>query len=578
MFKYIFCLSLSFSFLISFSQTTDYPSNYFRSPLDFPLYLSGTFGELRSNHLHSGIDIKTQGVEGQKVYAVADGYVSRIKVSSGGYGNALYITHPNGYVSVYGHLQRYSSQIEKYIRELQYQNESFEVEAYPEKGLLPVKMGEIVAYSGNSGSSGGPHLHFEIREESSQYPVNPLLYKSISIKDTFKPFIVELAVYPVDEQSLINSKNDTAFFLTETNGAIYHLKGNQPVKVSGNISFGIRANDQMNDISNKNGVYQIKLLLDDKLVFELTLDKLSFTTSRYINSLIDYNYFKKSDRRIVRTQQDTNNQLFNYHHVNNNGIIFFSDNLQHQLNFQVSDVNGNMSELKFSVNSSQPIEKKRYISKNEMNSDNKVFFKFNNENKFSKGDVLLTFPENSFYRSFWFELNEKKTDNSRFSDIYEVHNKYTPVQKSFTISIKPRNVSETVKKNLFIAYSPDGKSFSYVGSEWDGEALTANSNVLGIFMVLSDTVAPVILPVNIVNGKNIAGQKSIKLKIDDPKSGIKKYRATLNGKWILMEYDAKNDLLTYNFDDRLKKGENEFKLVVSDMLENETVYKAKLIN
>ncbi|HEY9114612.1 MAG TPA: M23 family metallopeptidase, partial [Bacteroidales bacterium] len=249
----IFLLLLScFSFSISFSQNSEYPADYFRSPLDIPLYLSGTFGELRSNHFHSGIDIKTQGVEGKNVYAVADGYVSRIKVSAGGYGKALYINHPNGTVSVYGHLKKFSPAIEKYVRDLQYSNESFEVEAFPTKETLPVKKGDVVAFSGNTGSSGGPHLHFEIREEGTQYAVNPLLYKSIKVKDLLKPSIMELVIYPVDEQSLIDGKNDTAFFAVEGTGKDYVLKGKPKITVTGNVSFGIRTIDLMSDIPNKN--------------------------------------------------------------------------------------------------------------------------------------------------------------------------------------------------------------------------------------------------------------------------------------------------------------------------------------
>ena len=157
--KIFLLLYFVFSISFSYSQSSEYPADYFRSPLDIPLYLSGTFGELRSNHFHSGIDIKTQGVQGKNVYAIADGYVSRIKVSAGGYGKVLYITHPNGTVSVYGHLKKFNKEIEKYVRDLQYKNESFEVETFPEKNLLPVIKSDVIAYSGNTGSSGGPHLH-----------------------------------------------------------------------------------------------------------------------------------------------------------------------------------------------------------------------------------------------------------------------------------------------------------------------------------------------------------------------------------------------------------------------------------
>jgi len=573
--KFFLLLLSFFSFSFSFSQNSEYPADYFRPPLDIPLYLSGTFGELRSNHFHSGIDIKTQGVEGKNVYAVADGYVSRVKVSAGGYGKALYITHPNGTVSVYGHLKSFNSAIEKYIRELQYANESFEVEAFPTKETLPVKKGDVVAFSGNTGSSGGPHLHFEIREESSQYAVNPLLYKSIKIKDVLQPSILELGIYPVDESSLINGKNDTAFFAVEGAGKDYVLKGKPKITVSGNVSFGVRAVDLMSEISNKNGVYQIELEMDGQEIFDITMDKLSFSTSRYINSLIDYNYYKKAERRVVRTQIDGNNKLFNYHKVKNNGIVYFYDEMTHRFVFRVKDAYGNTSELKFDVVSTIPETKP--FSKAMAKTDNAEFFEFDEENKFSKDGIELNFPENAFYQSFWFQFKEIKTDSTKYSPVYQAHNKFTPVQKSFSIEIEPKNCPANVKQKLYIAYSSDGKNYDYAGSEWKGDKLAASYNQLGYFTILADAENPVITPVNIANGKNIAAQNSIKITIKDKKTGVKNYRATLNGKWILMEYDAKNNLLTYNYDDRLVKGENLFKITVSDQLNNESVYQAKLV-
>lgn len=568
-----FFLILSFcSFVVSYAQNKD--TGFYRSPLDIPLYLSGTFGELRSNHFHSGIDIKTQGMEGKNVYAVADGFVSRIKVSSGGYGKALYITHPNGTVTVYGHLKKFNPAIEKYVRDLQYSRESFEVEAFPARETLPVKQGDVIAFSGNSGSSGGPHLHFEIREESSQYALNPLLYKNIQVKDLLKPTIFELVVFPVDDQSLINGKNDTAWFQVEAGAKDFVLKGSPKINASGNISFGIRTVDLMNDISNKNGIYQVELEMDGQKIFDISMDKLSFSTSRYVNSLIDYNYYMKTERRVVRTQVDPNNELFNYKKVKNNGIVFFYDGMAHRFVFRVMDAYQNTSALKFDVLST--VSDTKPIAKTVAKKENTVFFEYDEENEFSKKGINLDFPQNAFYRSFWFEFGEIKTDSSKFSSIYQVHNKFTPLQKSFSIEIVPVNYTTDSKQKLFVAFSSDRKSYSYLGSEWDGDKLKASARQFGYFTVLADMENPVITPVNITNGKNIAAQNSIKVTIKDKTSGIKFYKATINGKWVLMEYDAKNNLLTYEFDDRLVRGENSFKLVVSDMLGNETVYQAKL--
>ncbi|HEY9113720.1 MAG TPA: hypothetical protein VIN10_03415, partial [Bacteroidales bacterium] len=369
-------------------------------------------------------------------------------------------------------------------------------------------------------------------------------------------------------------KNDTAFFAVEGTGKDYVLKGKPKITVTGNVSFGIRTIDLMSDIPNKNGVFQIELEMDGQELFDITMDKLSFSTSRYINSLIDYNYYQKAERRVVRTQVDPNNKLFNYKKVKNQGVVYFYDEMMHRFVFRVKDAYDNTSELKFDVVSIVPESKPVSIAK--AKSENTEFFEFDEDNYFAKNGIFLNFPEDAFYRSFWFQFKEVKTDSTKFSPVYQVHNKFTPVQKSFTVEILPANYPQKLKQKLFIAFSPEAKNYSYLGSEWNGQKLAANSRQLGYFTVLADTIAPTISPVNISNNKNITAQNSIKITIKDKQTGIKKYRGTLNGKWILMEYDAKNNLLTYDYDDRLIKGENLFKIVVSDQLDNESVYQAKL--
>ncbi len=556
------------------AQNNNYPPDYFIPPLDGQLLLSGTFGELRSNHFHAGIDIKTGGAEGKPVYAIADGYISRIKVSTGGYGKALYITHANGYVSVYGHLQRFNDTLQKYIRNYQYEKERFVVEKFPAKDELLVKKGKLIAYSGNTGGSTAPHLHFEIREESTQHPVNPLLFKSIGVTDFYRPKIHEVAIYPVDGDALINGKNDTVFFRVGGWGEGHYLTGKPKITVSGKASFGIRCHDPMNDVPNKNGVYTIDFFRDSTWIFGLEMDKISFATTRYLNSLIDYGYFKKKKRRVVRTQVDTNNRLLNYRGVLSNGIMEFSDSAVYQMKYLVKDVYGNTSKLDFEIRSSIGDSADRDI-KVVRNSDTR--FQYNKINKFEKDDIRLSFPANAFYRSFDFQFSSKAGDSSQYSLIYTLHNKYTPVQKSFSISIKPTHYPEKSRGQLYIAVLGNNGSNWYIGSKWERDRITAKSRLLGKYVVMADTINPEIEAVNVYDGKDISGQTSIKVKIRDRETGIKRFRATLNDRWILMEYESKKRLLFYNFDDRLTKGENNLKVVVSDLLGNETVYEALLM-
>ncbi len=547
--------------------------NEVHPPLDIPMYLSGTFGELRTNHFHSGLDIKTQGVEGLNIYAADDGYVSRIKVSPNGYGKVLYITHPSGLVSVYGHLQRFNDTIQQYVKELQYKNESFSVHKYPKKGELTVRKGEVIAYSGNSGGSSGPHLHYELREETSQHPLNPLFFNGIQIKDTYRPKILELAIYPVDQYSRINGKNDTVFVMVSGSGKQHYLGQKNKIKVSGRISFGIRTYDPMDDISNKNGVYQIEMQIDTLSIFKIEMDKLSFATTRYMNSLIDYNYYKKMRRKIIRTQIDTNNRLFNYRDIVSNGIYTFNDTDKHTVRFLVKDVYDNTSKLTFEV-VSEP--NSNYNNQQDLKLPDGVYFSFRKQNDLDRGNIALSFPPNSFYQSFYFQIDSLEGDSITCSPYFQIHNHFTPVQKHYSIAIKPYQCPDQLKDKLYIALI-NGRGAWYIGSKWEDDRITASSRSFGRYAIMADTISPEIRPVNVYDQKNIRGQKTIQVKIEDKETSISKFRATLNGKWILMEYDAKFHKLKYEVDDHLMPGKNSLKIEVEDMLENTSVYEATLI-
>ena len=324
-----------------FSQN-EIPKDYFTKPLEIPLLLSGTFGELRTNHFHAGLDIKTQKVEGHKVLSSADGYVSRINVSLWGYGNALYVTHPNGYTTVYGHLQKFSPEIDAYVRKMQYEKESFSIRLYPKPNELIVKQGEVIALSGNSGSSGGPHLHYEIRDVKSNI-LNPMLF-GINVPDHKNPTIQNAFAYSKNENSQVNqsSNNVQLVFSRQYDGDLLA----NTIYAHGEIGFGINAYDRLDGALNRNGLYSFEMTVNGEKVFQFTVNKFSFDESRFINSYIDYERLVNLKQRVQKcfVNHDMNN-LSLYKTLDNKGFVNVKDSLEYTVSIIAKDFEGNKTRL-----------------------------------------------------------------------------------------------------------------------------------------------------------------------------------------------------------------------------------------
>lgn len=577
MFKDIqYKILIIFSVLIaqSINGQENFPADYFRSPVDIPIYLSGTFGELRSDHFHTGVDIKTQGVQGKKVFAVADAYVSRIKVSPFGYGKAVYITHPNSYVSVYGHLRNFNDEIEAYVRKLQYERESYSFDVSLKPGQIKVQKGEVIGFSGNTGSSGGPHLHFEIREENTQYPVNPVKC-GYDITDNIPPLILLLKLYVMDDLSSINHENKDCTYNIKKSTSTYNLSDDDTITVTGSISFGIRTFDRLNGANNKNGVFSIELFVDSLCIWSYKMTKLSFSQGRYINTMIDYPALMRSKKRIQRSWISPNNHLMIYDQASKNGTFEFKTDKICNIKYVVTDHFGNASELKFVVKS----EKSTANNNNGLHKINEKGYVFlcENDNSFIRDDVVLKVPTNALYEDIIFEYNSKKRCKSCLSKIYHIHNIYTPLHKYVEISIKADTLvpKELHDKVVLVQIKEKNKKNS-IGGKWENGFVKSKTRYFGDYTIMLDTIPPKIKAINIYPGKKITGQWTIKIRINDELSGIKSFRGTLNDKWILMEYNGNNNLLVYHFDDRILKGENIFKLLVSDNKNNKAEYTAKL--
>lgn len=557
-----------FSLILGVSQ--EYPKDYFRSPLDIPLFLSGNFGELRSNHFHAGIDIKTQGVEGKKVFAVADGYVSRIKVSPYGYGHALYIVHPNGYTSVYGHLKKYSDKIGSLVKAEQYKRERFSVELFPSPYQLQVKKGEIIAYSGNTGGSGGPHLHFEIRNSANEHPINPLFF-GFDLKDNLAPDIYAITIYPMNDTSTINGSNQEKRFTASGKNGVYSLQTKYPILLSGEFGFGIESVDRMSGTGNRYGLHNLSLKVDEEIIFEKQMNEFAFHEGRYINAYIDYATYVQKRRRVQRCFVLDGNHLRCYPTLKNNGKVVFKGNQVHQISFEVSDLFGNTSILSFSIeaNPTKPIKKESSFKTEKIK-----FFNHQERNTFIQNNLLVDLPKGVLYENLYFEYRKEAPLKNTISPVYWLHNHYTPLHSYITVSIKEPSLSESERKKALIVSTTNGKSLYPEGGKWNGNNISVKTRSFGGYAIAIDSISPKIIPINIYPGANMTNKWSISMKITDNLSGIGSYRAEIDGKWVLMEYDAKRNMLYHYFDDKTTPGKHDFQLTVVDGVGNRSVYQA----
>jgi murein DD-endopeptidase MepM/ murein hydrolase activator NlpD len=553
------CFIILFFTALTISAQNNYPKDYFRSPLDIPLQLSGNFGELRSNHFHAGFDFKTQQKEGLNIYASAEGYISRIKIAHGGYGKAIYITHPNGYTTVYGHLQSGYGEIEKFIKNEQYKAKSFEIDLYLTPNNLPVKKGDIIAISGNTGGSDGPHLHFEIRDTKSEKIINPLFFGfDAEIKDSKKPFFMGLYVYPIGENSVVNqSKRPLLLTYNKQPDGNYVC---EKITANGKIGFGIVVNDY-DDVSwNTNGVFKVATFLNGNPSFGYTFDTFSFDETRYINALIDYERFKKEKQRIQKLFAVNPYPLSILTTDSNYGIIDISNNVTKLYKIEVSDFNGNTSRISIPISHSNLIANVAEIPKT-----SKYHVKTKRDNIFSLENVTVTIPTNTFYEDFYMDFEVK-------NNTVKIHRDIIPAHLSFQIAIEDSISPEKDREKMFIGYF-DGKKINYYTTKRYKNTFSIYTKTLGEYRLVKDSVSPEIILAKNIAEKWISDRKTIQLNISDDLSGIKTYEGYLNGKWILLEYESKLKRLTHKFSDGIvAEGKNELKVIVTDNVGNSTIF------
>ncbi|MEP0266141.1 M23 family metallopeptidase [Dokdonia sp.] len=550
---YLLCF---FTTVLGYGQV-DIPKDYFKNPLDIPLVMAGTFGELRSNHFHSGLDIKTQRKEGLNVYASASGTISRIKISHYGYGKAIYVQHPNGYTTVYAHLKKFSPEIEAYIKAKQYKKEKYEIEIFPTSGTLNVAQGDLLAYSGNTGSSGGPHLHYEIRDVNAR-PMNPFLF-GIDVNDHKPPVISKVFAYPLDENSFINNaQKPVELRLTRQKDSSF-ITGK--VKAQGRIGFGISTIDQQDGANNKNGIYQIRTTVNGEENFLLIMDKFSFAETRYLNRMIDYSRFIKKKNRVQKLFVEKNNPLSIYKNVIDQGDLTIIDSLSYQYDIEIKDYVGNDTHISIPIvgvldSLAKPSEK--------IVTDH---FAYSNQNySFSEGKFDIYIPKGALYDDIFLDINVS-------SDTIIFHNEETPLHKNATIQYDLSGYTGEDREKLYLGILNYKNEVYYTNTRIKDNKLTVSTRKFGTYSLGLDKTPPVITPKNVAEGRWMSKYRYLKFKIEDDKSGIKSFRATVNGKFILMEYDYKTKTLVHDFNDNVVTDtENNLKLIVTDNVGNSTTF------
>ena len=560
----LYIIGLLFGCVSLVAQTT---GPRFGLPFDFPLYLSGNFGELRSNHFHGGLDFKTQGVVGKPLLAIADGYISKVTVTPGGYGNALYITHDNGYTSVHGHLDRFLPEIARLVHERQYAEQSFVVtlEFAPEE--FPVRQGDVVAYAGNSGYSFGPHLHMEIRTTDTNEPIDPLPFYKDKIVDNIAPRATRIMVYG-DEYKGKVSLNKPIKGATEINGKIIvncQLSIVNCMEAWGRISTAISANDYMNGTNNNYGVRYVRLYVDDQLVSSSDVDRFSFDENRLINSWTDYAEQRRSGRWYMRSAIAENNDLRMLHADADRGWVTINEERDYHFRYELEDLYGNRSNYRFVVRGKR-MDIPQHLP------DYYYLMDASRPNRFYTQGFELWIPEGELFDDveLAYDVVPSAADQAPH---YQLTHSRIPLRKAaeITIPVSPRQGTDP--KKLYVA-RVDGNGRAYCGGTYKYGRITANITELGTYTVCADTVAPKITPIGSTSWRK---QGRIVLRIADGETGIRDYRGTIDGRWVLFQYSSKNARLTCDLKaEGIGPGHHHVEIKVTDMRGNVRVVSYEL--
>lgn len=544
----------------------DFPKGDFIMPMRVPMNLSGNFGETRKSHFHMGLDIKTNEREGEPVVAVGDGYISRINVSPYGYGNALYITHPNGYTSVYGHLQRFSEPLMQVLRTEQHKNQSFATEFYPKTNQYPVKQGEQIALSGNSGGSGGPHLHFEIRDMFER-PINPLHF-GFKVNDAVSPTINALQIYSLDEE--VSKKSMRTIALRNVGG--YYTSAESTLQINAaKVGISINTFDRMTNSTNSFGIYSILIKKDGAPFFEYKNDRHSFDEKRMIIAHLDYPAFlTQGFRAFHKTFVESGNKLSAYPTKIDNGFINLEDGKVHEITAEIRDFNGNLSTIK--INFQQNLTTNFFSKKS---TTYNALLGMDSINQYNVENFKISVPSSCLIAQTPLSVDVSESSSPAIlSSIIKLNEPSEHLLDNYTLSIKTSIPTDKESKVVIVWKDEKGRSVAKKAILENGFA-TIKPREFGAFYVSVDTIRPTIRAVNFSTTKAMGTNNKWMFSIADNDSGVETYNAFIDGTWTLAEYDAKFRSLAVLNEKKLVSGNHMLKIIVTDACGNEAVYQTQ---